>query len=137
MEDLKNQNFNFIDIEANFYIYVIPTKSASSKDKVRFQNFMHKRKEYISNESIDSLFKQQTYKYIKLFSSANPIIAQDINNLKNPDPKIWYGREKYSIDENQYDSKYNQYSIVHGIILEPKATRYYPYWEFMSNILWS
>jgi hypothetical protein len=29
-----------------------------------------------------SLFKEQEYKYIKLFSSANPIIAQDIKDLK-------------------------------------------------------
>ena len=32
-------------------------------------------------------------------------------------------------------SPYNKYSIVHGIILEPKTIRYYPYGEFMSNIL--
>jgi hypothetical protein len=33
------------------------------------------------------------YKYIKLFSSANPQIAQDIKQLK-----IDYGNEKYSLD---------------------------------------
>ena len=39
------------------------------------------------------LFKEQEYKYIKLFSSANPQIAQDIKQLK-----IEYANEKYSLD---------------------------------------
>ena len=126
LEDLKNQNFNFVDIESNFYVYIVPKKSTSG-DKKRFQSFMNKRNEEISSDFLDALFKQQTHKYHKLFSSANPIIAQDINKLKSE-----YSEEKYSLDGSQY----NKYSIVHGIILEPKATRYYPYWEFMSNVLW-
>jgi len=127
LEDLQKQNFNFISIEANFYLYVVPWKSSSYRDKFLFQNFMSKRWEKISSATIDSLFNEQVYKYVKLFSSANPIIAQDIKQLKSD-----YSSEKYSLD----GSPYNKYSIVHWIILEPNATRYYPYWEFMSNVLW-
>lgn len=127
LEDLEKQNFNFIAIEANFYLYIVPWKSSNYRDKFLFQNFMNKRWEKINNTKLDSLFKQQDYKYIKLFSSANPQIAQDIKQLK-----IKYSDEKYSLD----GSPYNKYSIVHWIILEPKPTRYYPYGEFMSNVLW-
>ena len=131
LQALKDQKFSFISIEANFYVYVIPWKSISYRDKVLFQNFMNnwanKWWEKLSSTTIDNLFKEQTYKYIKLFSSANPQIAQDIKDLKNQ-----YTNEKYSLDW----SPYNKYSIVHGIILEPHTTRYYPYWEFMSNVLW-
>ena len=127
LEDLKKQNFKFISLEANFYLYIIPWKSNTYKDKFSFQNFMNKWKEPLSNVTIDTLFKEQEYKYIKLFSSANPQIAQDIKQLK-----LDYANEKYSLD----GSPYNKYSIVHWIILEPNATRYYPYGEFMSNILW-
>ena len=129
LEDLQNQNFNFISIEANFYVYIIPLKSNSYRDKFLFQNFMNKWWEWekISSKALESLFKEQEYKYIKLFSSANPIIAQDIKQLK-----LDYANEKYSLD----DSPYNKYSIVHWIILEPNTTRYYPYGEFMSNVLW-
>ena len=88
---------------------------------------MSKWQESLSNSTIDALFKAQEYKYIKLFSSANPQIAQDIKQLKTD-----YAKEKYSLDW----SPYNKYSILHGIILEPTTTRYYPYGEFMSNILW-
>ncbi|MBR4634271.1 hypothetical protein IKO50_05000 [bacterium] len=65
---------------------------------------MNKRKEPLSNTTIDALFKEQEYKYIKLFSSANPQIAQDIKQLK-----LDYANEKYSLD----GSPYNKYSILH------------------------
>ena len=127
LEDIKKQNFNFISLEANFYLYIIPWKSNNYKDKILFQKFMEKRWEKISDNSLEWLFKIQDYKYIKLFSSANPQIAQDIKELK-----LKYNNEKYSLD----GSPYNKYWILHWIILEPNATRYYPYWEFMSNVLW-
>ena len=126
LKDLENQHFDFISIEANFYVYVVPSKSNGYRDKALFQAFMNKYDEALTSSALDSLFKTQVYKYIKLFSSANPIIAQDIKQLK-----LDYANEKYSLD----DSLYNKYSIVHWIILEPNATRYYPYGEFMSNIL--
>ncbi len=129
LEDLDKQNFNFVSLEANFYLYIVPWKSNSYKDKVHFQNFMSKRWEKIDNTKLASLFIEQEYKYIKLFSSVNPQIAQDIKQLK-----VDYADEKYSLEGN--GSPYNKYSILHWIILEPNATRYYPYWEFMSNVLW-
>ena len=128
LKDLESQNFNFVSIEANFYVYVIPSKSSSYRDKALFQAFMNKYKEALSSSALDSLFKEQEYKYIKLFSSANPIIAQDIRKLK-----LEYANEKYFLDDSL--SLNSKYSIVHWIILEPTATRYYPYGEFMSNIL--
>ena len=127
LQDLREQNFNFISIESNFYVYIIPKDPSNTRDKVLFQNFMNKEGKKLSSTTLDSLFKQQEYKYIKLFSYANPQIAQDIKELK-----LQYANEKYSLD----NSLYNKYSIVHWIILEPHPTRYYPYWEFMSNILW-
>ncbi len=129
LEDLKKQNFSFVSLEANFYLYIIPWKSNNYKNKILFKNFMNKRWETIDNTTVDLLFKEQEYKYIKLFSSANPQIAQDIRQLK-----FDYADEKYSLEST--GGPYNRYSIVHWIILEPNATRYYPYGEFMSNILW-
>ena len=129
LKDLKQQDFNFISLEANFYLYVIPWKANNHKNKILFKNFMNKRGETIDNTTVDLLFNEQTYKYIKLFSSANPQIAQDIKDLKDK-----YKDEKYSLDSD--GGPYNRYSIVHWIILEPNTTRYYPYWEFMSNVIW-
>lgn len=128
LKDLEKQNFNFISLDANFYLYIIPWKS-NYRDKILFQKFMNKWWEKLTVSTLDSLFETQEYKYIKLFSSANPIIAQEIKQLK-----IDHANEKYSLESNW--SPYNKYSIVHWIILEPKTTRYYPYGEFMSNVLW-
>ncbi|MBQ5944950.1 hypothetical protein IJL65_00665 [bacterium] len=65
---------------------------------------MNKQHRPLNPSTLDTLFTQQQYKYIKLFSSANPVIAQDIKDLKNE-----YANEKYSLD----GSPYNKYSIVH------------------------
>ena len=127
LEDLQKQNFKFVSLEDNFYLYIRPQNSFNSRDKFLFQSFMNKRWIKINQTTLNSLFKEQEYKYIKLFSSANPQIAQDIKELK-----LQYANEKYSFD----GSPYNKYSIVHWIILEPNVTRYYPYGEFMSNVLW-
>jgi hypothetical protein len=42
LEELEEQNFNFVSLEANFYLYVNPLK-ASNRDKYLFQRFMNKR----------------------------------------------------------------------------------------------
>lgn len=127
LEDLKNQKFNFISIEANFYLYITPKESISQKEKLKFQSFMNNHWYKITTTMINNLFKEQEYKYIKLISSANPEIAQDIKNLQNK-----YSSERY---EQNLNSPY-KYPILHWIILEPYPTRYYPYWEFLSNVLW-
>ena len=49
LKDLESQNFNFVSIEANFYLYIIPWKSNSYKDKFLFQKFMSKWQESLSN----------------------------------------------------------------------------------------
>ncbi|MBR7036703.1 hypothetical protein IKI14_02285 [bacterium] len=106
MKDLESQNFSFVSIEANFYVYIVPSKSSSYRDKALFQAFMNKYNEALSSSALDSLFKPQIYKYIKLFSSANPIIAQDIKQLK-----LDYADEKYFLDDSL--SLNSKYSIVH------------------------
>jgi len=87
---------------------------------LQLQTLLTKYGYSFSSSAIDKLFTQQQYKYIKLFTSANPQIAQDIKALKQQ-----YYKET---------SKDNV-PVLHGVILEPTTTRYYPYGDFMSNIL--
>jgi len=70
--------------------------------------------------TLNKLFEQQVYKYIKLFSAANPQIAQEIKTLKEQ----FYGERSR-----------DRVPVLHGVILEPYSIRYYPRGEFMSNII--
>ncbi|MBO4203996.1 hypothetical protein J5893_04205 [bacterium] len=118
---MRDQNFPFIDISYEYYIYVVPTKSINkTRDKRLLQQFFNAKGYYLSETQVDKLFSLQEYKYIKLFTSANPQIAQDIKDLKN----------------QYYDEKSkDKVPVLHGIILEPYAVRYYPREGFMANIL--
>jgi stage V sporulation protein D (sporulation-specific penicillin-binding protein) len=118
---LESQHFPFIQILSEYYVYVVPTKSTSpAKDKAKLQQLLSKYGYSFTSTQLDKLFQQQVYRYIKLFSAANPQIAQEIKNLKNQ----YYGEK----------SKDNV-PVLHGVILEPYTMRYYPRGEFMSNIL--
>lgn len=154
LQALEKQNFNFISIEAKFYLYVVPTKSTSSSDKKIFQNFMNKRWIKLDSSRIEILFKQQEYRYVKLFSSANPQVAQEIKQLKRQTQKdvetqkalvnqlkdkVNQGKaSQWELDneKEKYTSIYEDYSLARQIILESNTTRYYPYDSFMANILW-
>lgn len=115
---LRDQNFSFIDISYDYYVYVVPSKSLNhSRDSKLLQNLFDK---YGYDLDVNRAFQQQTYKYIKLVSSANPQIAKDIQDLK-----IKYRDEK---------SK-DKIPVLHGVILEPYTIRYYSRGSFMSNIL--
>ena len=74
----------------------------------------------ISQEKLDALFTQQTYKYVKLFSSASPDIANDIKKLKS---------------DHAFEKDINNIPVLHGLILEPFVKRYYPYGDLLSNTL--
>jgi cell division protein FtsI/penicillin-binding protein 2 len=121
LSGLANQNFPFIEILSNYYVYVVPTKALnSSRDKIQLQKVLNQYGYSLTSSQLDKLFQQQVYKYIKLFSAANPQIAQEIKNLKN---------QHYS------EQSKDKVPVLHGVILEPYTTRYYPRGEFMSNIL--
>ncbi|MDR0650892.1 MAG: hypothetical protein LBG59_05900 [Candidatus Peribacteria bacterium] len=103
------------------YVYVVPTKSSNtSRDKAQLQRILTQYGIVLTADELTKLFQQQTYKYIKLFSAANPQIAQAIKNLK----ELHY-KEKST----------DNVPVLHGVILEPYNIRYYPRGEFMSNIL--
>ena len=114
----------FIEILNTNYVYVIPSRltirESKDKNKNKLQKLLQSYGYHITSEKLDALFEKQVYKYVKLFSSANPEIAQDIKNLK-----LLHVKEK---DKNKIP-------ILHGLILEPFVKRYYPYGELLSNTL--
>ncbi len=121
LSGLRDQNFPFLDISYEYYLYIVPNKSSNKiRDKRLLQQIFLTNGYVLSSEQLDKLFMPQEYKYIKLFTSANPQIAQDIKNLKN-----------HHYEEKSKD----KIPVLHGVILEPYTVRYYPRGGFMANIL--
>ena len=104
-------------------MYIVPTQVGSRDRSSRQGQLLALLKKYgysLTQDELDKLFSQQTHKYVKLFSSANPQVAQDIKELK-----VLYNKER---------SK-DKVPVLHGVILEPYHIRYYPQGELMSNVL--
>ena len=118
---LAAQNFPFISILGEYYVYVVPTKSLNPvRDKAQFQILLNRYGYSLTPLELNKLFSLQEHRYIKLFTAANPQIAQDIKRLK----------------ELHYSEKSDKkVPVLHGVILEPYSIRYYPRGAFMSNII--
>ena len=102
-------------------MYVVPTKSSNPvRDRTQFQMILNRYGYPLTSSELNKLFSLQEHRYIKLFTAANPQIAQDIKRLK----------------ELHYNEKSDKkVPVLHGVILEPYSIRYYPRGEFMSNII--
>jgi len=118
---LETQNYPFISV-VGFYVYVVPNKSLNTaRDRLQLQQILNKYGYHqITPREISRAFERQQYKYVKLFSSANPQIAQDIKQLKQ---------------QHLRERSQDKVPVLHGVVLEPFSTRYYPYGDFMSNII--
>ena len=66
LEDLKAQKFNFISLEANFYLYIIPWKNNSNKNKILFKTFMNKWGVSIDNTTLSNFFHLLIHKLHKI-----------------------------------------------------------------------
>ena len=86
---------------------------------------LFKKWKYPINENFENNFVTQNYRYIKLISGLNPELAQEVRELK-----IEYQNEKSIPDPEGI-----KYPVLYGLILESYTSRYYPYGDFMANIL--
>ncbi|MCF7834635.1 penicillin-binding protein 2 [Candidatus Gracilibacteria bacterium] len=121
LEELKKLNLNYIDIQYDNYIYIIPNNVVNKdRDALPLKKLLDKYGYLVSYGDFDKNLYPQENRYVKILSDANPIIAQLIKDLK-----IKYYLERTS----------NNIPILHGLGLESYSTRYYPYGSFMSNIL--
>lgn len=121
LEELKTLNLKYINIKYDNYVYIIPNIISNvSRDSTPLKNLLKKYWYLDSYNDFDKNFYPQENRYVKLLSNANPVVAQMVKELKI----------KY----------YSEYSdnipILHGLWLEPYVSRYYPYWSFLSNVLW-
>lgn len=122
LDELKKLNLGYIKIENINYVYILPDMISNvARESLPLKKLLD-RYGYLANfNNIDKVFSRQENRYVKIISNANPLIAQDIKNLKL----------KY-----YQDRSHDRIPILHGLGLEPFTRRYYEYGWFLSNVLW-
>jgi len=83
LEELKKLNLNYVSIENTNYVYVLPEEIRNTtKDTIGLRTLLD-RYGYLQNfKNIDKVFVIQENRYVKIISDANPLIAQQIKQLK-------------------------------------------------------
>ncbi|MCK9467303.1 MAG: penicillin-binding protein 2 [Candidatus Absconditabacterales bacterium] len=121
LAELEGLELKYINIKYNNYVYIVPTKITNvSREGAPLKKLLNKYG-YLNNyPDFDKNFYQQEYRYIKLLSNVNPVIAQMIKDLKI---------------EHYNETTKDRIPILHGLGLETFVNRYYPYGSFLSNVL--
>ena len=122
LADLAKLNLNYINIQSKNYVYIVPNRVTNLNQDVLTLKKILDKYWYLPNfPNIESLFTQQENRYVKIISDANPLIAQDIKDLK--------------LTYYQTQSK-DKIPLFHGLWMESYIKRYYEYGSFLSNVLW-
>lgn len=122
LADLAKLNLNYIDIQSKNYVYIVPNRIGTiNKDIVPLKKLLDKYG-YLNNfPNLEKIFSQQENRYVKIISDANPLIAQQIKDLKL---KYYQTRSRDRIP------------LLHWLGIESYIKRYYQYWSFLANVMW-
>lgn len=122
LEDLKQLDLDYIDIQATNYVYVVPTNIGNvSKESVPFKKLLDRYGYLKDMTTIDNVFYAQENRYVKIASETNPMIAQMVKDLKL----------KYYQTQSR-----DRIPLLHWLGLESLTRRYYQYGSFLSNVMW-
>lgn len=119
LDDLKTVG-PAVEVVKN-YVYLIP------KNVTNVSQLAHSVKDAFarhgSNIDLDvvegNLYAKEI-RYVKLLDDVHSSIAQKLKQLKS----------------DYYNEKIEGIPLLHGLGLEKYDKRYYPYWSFMSHVLW-
>jgi len=121
LSDLAKLNLNFIDIQNKNYVYVIPNTIGNvSKDTLQLKKLLDRYWYLDDFPNLENVFYKQENRYVKIISNANPLIAQQIKDLK--------------LQYYQTRSK-DRIPLLHGLGMESYIKRYYQYGSFLSNVM--
>ena len=122
LADLAKLNLDYINIQSTNYVYIIPDRVWNiNKDIIPLKKILDTYW-YLSNfPNLEKSFYEQENRYVKVISDANPLIAQEIKDIKL---KYYQTRSKDKIP------------LLHWLWMESYIKRYYQYWSFLSNVMW-
>jgi len=122
ISELRSLDLPYIKISYGNYVYIEPEKvSGVSRAESTISNLLEKYWYLQQYKNLNAKFYPQENRYVKLLTDINPLLAKRVKDL----------RSEYYQDRNK-----NNIPILHGLGLESKITRYYPYGSFLSNVLW-
>lgn len=128
LEEAKQLNLPYLSIEREHYLYIIPAKIENKTKAINELRTLLKKWRYPIGDNFENLFEVQEWRYIKLISGLNPELAQEVRELKS----------EHQFEKSKVDKKSDRsigIPVLYGLIIEPFTTRYYPYGEFMANVL--
>ena len=121
LSDLQSLNAPYLEIEWENYVSIVPTAIGNSSRAVRELTAILTKHGFTHLvEYLPDLVEQKEYRYIKLFSDANPAIADEIGLLK----------QEFYTEQNK-----ERVPLLHGVWLSETIKRYYPYEGFMSHMI--
>lgn len=122
LADLAKLNLDYIDIQSTNYVYIVPNNVGNvNKDILPLKKILETYGYLDSFSHLEKSFYKQENRYVKIISDANPLIAQEIKNLK--------------LTYYQTRSK-DRIPLLHGLGTESYTKRYYQYGSFLANVLW-
>jgi len=111
----------FVEIDYTNYVYINPSLVKNvSRDMVKLQTILDKYGYLDDFSNLESKFRPQENKYIKILSDVNPDIAKMVKQLR---AEHYQERTEWNIP------------VLHGLWLESNTRRYYTYWNFLANVL--
>ncbi len=121
IDALIKLNLPYIDIQSKNYVYIVPDRvNTINKDIIPLKKLLDTFGYLTNFPNLENTFYKQENRYVKIISNANPLIAQQINNLKT---KYYQTRSKDKIP------------LLHWLGMESYTKRYYQYGSFLSNVL--
>lgn len=130
LEEINKLQLPYLKVVANNYLYITPGAIANKELAKQTIKSLLKKWRYPIGANFDKLFDPQERKYIKLVSGLNPALAQEIKELKKK-----HRGEVSTVNKDTQPPKLTRTPVLYSLVLEPVTTRYYPYGEFMANIL--
>jgi len=122
LADLEKLNLSYVDVQSTYYVYIIPQKIRNvNKDMAPLEKLLAAYGYLEKFPYLERAFYEQENRYVKIISDANPLIAQEIKDIK--------------IEKYQIRSK-DRIPLLHGLGIESYTKRYYQYGTFLSNALW-